>query len=151
MGEKISVEELFHLFSLSTVCLANLSYSLQATSGLPTTPCTMKNCEPFCRGKISSQIAALSTVWKILPKIKLKKKKKVIKNINLTWKGRKLWKHFARKNHWKIIFLWAQCVSKVVWRLVGFFLPVYFIMSQFWFSAAGSRFAITSTLADPFT
>lgn len=146
MGEKISVEELFHLFSLSTVCLANLSYSLQATSELPTTPCTMKNCEPFCRGKISSQIAALENTAQVKTE-----KKIVIKNINLTWKGRKLWKHFVGKKHWKIIFLWAWCVSKVIWRVVGFFLPVYFIMSQFWFSAAGSRFAITSTLADPFT
>lgn len=74
MGEKISVEELFHLFSLSTVCLANLSYSPQATLGLPTTPYKMKNCKLFCRGKITSQIAALSAVWGTLPKLKLKKK-----------------------------------------------------------------------------
>lgn len=67
------MEELFHLFSLSTVCLANLSYSPQATLGLPTTPYKMKNWKLFCRGKITSQIASLSAVLGTLPKLKLKK------------------------------------------------------------------------------
>ena len=91
-----------------------------------------------------------SFVYSLGNTVGVKTEKMIIKNIKSSWKGRKLWKQFVGTNHWKIIFLWAQWVFKIIWLGI-FFLPMYFILTQFLFSAARSSSATTSTLADLFT
>lgn len=80
-------------------------------------------------------------------------KKKVIKTSKSTWKGRKLWTvcwNKPLKNYFPVSIVGFQSLPKTKVE-EGTVLPMHFILSQFWFTAAGSSSAISSTLADLFT
>lgn len=88
-----------------------------------------------------------SFVYSLGNTVQAKTEKFVIKSIKSAWKYRKLWKELFGTDHWKMIFLCAVGFQDPL-KTGIFFLPMYLILSQFWFSAACSSSAISSTLAD---
>lgn len=128
MGEKISVEELFHLFSLSTVCLANLSYSPQAALGLPTTPYKMKNCKLFCRGENNFSNCSFVCSLRNTARVKTGKKR----TSKPAWKGRKLltvcWNKLL-KNYFPVSTVGFQSLWKLEGRRELFYLCILFWVS----------------------
>lgn len=56
------------------ICLADLSYSPQAISGLPTTSYTMKNYKPFCTGENLLKLQLFLQLGGLLLKSKLERK-----------------------------------------------------------------------------
>lgn len=142
MGEKISVEELFHLFSLSTVCLANLSYSPQATLGLPMTSYKMKNCKLFCRGENNFSNRSFVCSLENAAQVRTKKKEKVIKTSKSACKGRNLWTvcwNKPLKNYFPVSTVGFQSLPKTGGE-EGIVLLMYFILSQFWFTSCWFQF-----------